>query len=350
MFDASYTGYPLYFKNPSGTSRGVLTEKPCWFIRLTRSDGRSGIGEVSFISGLSVEDPEEIEIQIDHVCKLVSRGEMDPGQSLPSLPGIQFALESARLDLEGGGEQLLFPSDFTEGKAGIYINGLIWMGDPGYMKRQIKEKLDAGFRVLKMKVGALETELELEVLSWIRSQFGQGDLEIRLDANGAWKPDEAPGKMEQYAPFGIHSLEQPMAPGHWEELARLCRKAPIPVALDEELIGLDTFGEGRALLETVRPSYIIVKPGLLGGFRESDQWIGLAEELGTGWWVTSALESSVGLNAISQWAFQKELSIPQGLGTGGIYRNNIPSPLLMEGNQLFFRKQQGWDLTPITQS
>ncbi len=212
MIEASYITHPLHFKRPSGTSRGVLHEKPCWFITLTGQNGVTGIGEVSFIPGLSVEDPHEIEIQLDHVCKLISRGEMDPSQPLPSLPGIQFALESAMLDLKQGGNRILFPSDFTSGEAGILTNGLIWMGDRSFMKQQVRAKMDEGFRVLKMKVGAIELETELEVLAWIRSEYGSGDLEIRLDANGAWNADEAVERMMQFAEFGIHSIEQPIAP------------------------------------------------------------------------------------------------------------------------------------------
>jgi len=345
MLEASYTGYPLYFHRPSGTSRGVMVEKPCWFIRLRQSDGVVGTGEVSFIPGLSVEDPAEIEIQLDHICKLISRGFMDPGQSLPSLPGIQFALESAMLDLEGGGKQILFPSDFTRGSTGIPINGLIWMGDTGFMKQQIEQKIASGFRVLKLKVGALETEEELEVLSWIRSRYGTLELEIRLDANGAWTPEEALQKMEQFAAFGIHSLEQPVAPGKWEGLGMVCREASIPVALDEELIGLDADREGPGLLDTVKPHYLILKPGLLGGFLNSERWIGLAGERRIGWWVTSALESSVGLSAIAQWTYGLSSSIPQGLGTGKIYRNNLPSPLRMEGGSLWYHPRGAWDLS-----
>ena len=350
MLEASYTGYPLHFTHPSGTSRGVLTEKPCWFIRLRREDGVTGTGEVSFIPGLSVEDPGEIGVRLDHICKSVTSGSMDPNQTLPGLPGIQFALECAMLDLDGGGEQLLYPSDFTEGMKGIQINGLIWMGDPGHMRMQIRHKLDLGFRVLKMKVGALEMEKELEVLSWIRSQFGNDQLEIRLDANGAWTPEDALGKMERYAEYGIHSVEQPIATGQWEAMGRICREAPVPVALDEELIGLDVDKDSAAMLGMISPRYLILKPGLLGGFRNAERWVELAEETGVGWWVTSALESLVGLSAIAQWTYQRKVTIPQGLGTGTIYRNNIPSPLQVEGDSLWYRKERRWNMEGLFQS
>ncbi len=347
MVEATYISHPLHFRHPSGTSRGVLHEKPCWFIKLTDQNGVTGLGEVSFIPGLSVEDPDEIEIQLDHVCKLISKGEMDTGQELPSLPGIQFALESAMIDLDRGGKRILFRSDFTAGKAGILINGLIWMGDRSYMKKQISDKLDQGFRVLKLKVGALKPEEEVEVVAWIRSEYDSGDLEIRLDANGAWSPEEAPVRMSQFAKFGIHSIEQPIGAGQLQEMAALCSDPAIPVALDEELIGITSSEERHRLMEQIRPAYIILKPGLLGGFSVANEWIQFANQLGADWWVTSALESSVGLNAIAQWTCQLGVSMPQGLGTGMIYSNNIHSPLLMEENRLWYRPEREWKLQSI---
>ena len=341
MVEASYINYTLHFKRPSGTSRGVLREKPAWFIILDQ-DGVSGTGEVSFIPGLSVEDPDEIEIQLDHVCKLISKGEMDPSQPLPSLPGIQFALECALLDLIKGGSGVLFPSEFTNGMAGISTNGLIWMGDRLFMKQQIRDKLDKGFRVLKIKVGVLALDKETELLDWIRKEYGSGDLEIRLDANGAWSPEEAARRMDRFAQYGIHSIEQPIPPGQWDAMAQLCADPAIPVALDEELLGIALQKERVILLEKIRPDYLILKPGLLGGFSVANQWIELARQVNSGWWITSALESSIGLNAIAQWTYQLGVSRPQGLGTGMIYGNNISSPLLMEGNQLWHRPEKGW--------
>ena len=344
MLNASYSRYLLEFKRPAGTSRGVLHTKPAWFLQLERADQISGTGEVSLIPGLSAEQPSEVEPALDQLCRSINEGHANP-HSLELLPGVRFALESALLDLEGGGNQLLYPSPFTEGKEGIPINGLIWMGDTSFMKQQIREKLEQGFRVLKMKVGALETELELQVISWIRSQYGSHELELRLDANGAWSPEEALQKMEQFASFGIHSLEQPIAPGQWAEMARICSEAPFPLALDEELIGCDPEQEGVRLMEAIKPHYLILKPGLLGGFAACSRWINLAGSIGAGWWVTSALESAIGLNAISQWTFRRNSPLTQGLGTGAIYRNNFPSPLSMEGSQLWYREETGWDLS-----
>ena len=347
MPNASYTGYTLRFVRPSGTSRGVLREKPAWFLRLEGADGRTGIGEVSWIPGLSRESESGIGAALEHLCHSINRGEGDPLADPPPVPGIRFALECALLDMDRGGQQLLFPSGFTEGRLGIPINGLIWMGDPAFMKQQIKEKMDLGFGVLKMKVGALDTRSELELLSWIRSRFGPAEPQIRLDANGAWSPREALIKMEQFAPFGIHSLEQPVGPGQWEEMARICSQSPIPVALDEELIGLDAATAGPALLEGIRPHYLILKPGLLGGFGNCDHWIALAGERGIGWWATSALESSVGLGAIAQWTFLKMNPLTHGLGTGSIYLNNIPSPLEVKGEHLWHTGGSRWDLSGL---
>jgi len=347
MVQAKYIRHPLKLYHPAGTSRGVIHHKECWYVKLVDETGVAGLGEVSFIPGLSVENPDEIEIQLDRICKLICRGEMDPARELPDLPGIQFALESAMLDLERGGERLLFPSDYTNGKEGILINGLIWMGDRSFMKKQIRDKLNQGFRVLKMKVGALNESEELDVLSWVRSEYGAGDLEIRLDANGAWSAEEAPDHLSRFAAFGIHSIEQPIGPGQIDAMTELSLEPDIPVALDEELIGISSFENRKKILEKIRPAYIILKPGLLGGFSVASQWIGLAKETGTGWWITSAMESSIGLNAISQWTYQLNVSMPQGLGTGKLYSNNIHSPLQMEGNRLWHRPEKGWDLAPI---
>lgn len=344
MVSASYISHSLNFVRPAGTSRGYLERKACYFIKLSSPEGKTGLGEVSFIPGLSVEEEDELEIRVDHICKLISRGEMDPGQQLPALPGVQFALETAVRDLACDGEGLLYPSEFTRGLKGIPTNGLIWMGAKDFMISQVREKMQLGFRVLKFKVGALDFSQELDMMRWIRSEFRNVELEIRLDANGAWEAAEALEKMELLARSGIHSIEQPIAPGQHEEMAELCRKADIPVALDEELIGISDPQKRRVMLETIQPAYIILKPGLLGGFSETEHWIDLAESMDIGWWTTSALESNVGLNAIAQWTWQKGVQRPQGLGTGALYTNNIRSPLEMRGEQLWYRPGIPWEL------
>ena len=347
MLQAQYISRPLHFIRPAGTSRGVLLHKPCWYIILSSEEGLSGVGEVSFIPGLSIEDPGEMEIKLDHICKLISREEMNPAQFLPSLPGVQFALETALKDLESGGQRILFPTAFTEGRSGIPTNGLIWMGDRDFLMEQIASKVQSGFRVLKMKVGALDFNEEREVLEKIRSDYGRGELEIRLDANGAWSPRDASGFMEILSQYGIHSIEQPIAAGQIEAMAGLCRSAAIPVALDEELIGLSGLKAKGDLLREINPRYIILKPGLLGGFSATETWIKLADDLSMGWWVTSALESNIGLSAIAQWTASLEVSMPQGLGTGSLYKNNIPSPLEMDGDSLWYKPDHPWDLNEI---
>lgn len=348
MVRATYISHPLVFVRPAGTSRGILEEKPCWFIILTSREGVRGIGEVSFIPGLSMEDQGEMEIQLDHICKLISRGEMDPLQPIPSMPGVQFALETAMRDMESGGRRMHFRSPFTEGQVGIPTNGLIWMGTKPFMISQIRDKMNLGFNVLKLKVGTLHFSEELDVARWIRNEFGTADLEIRLDANGAWMPDEAKEKMGRFARYGIHSIEQPIAPGKWKELAKLCSETDIPIALDEEVIVLSNPLLKSTLLEQVKPAYIILKPGLLGGFSATSQWITEADALDIGWWVTSALESNIGLNAIAQWTSQLGVTMHQGLGTGALYTNNIDSPLQMRGESLWFQPENRWDLNSIT--
>jgi len=348
MVRASYIAHPLTFIHPAGTSRGVLRKKPCWFIQLSEEDGNMGIGEVSFIPGLSVENLDECEIRIDHLCKLISLGEMDPLQALPNTPGIQFALETALLDMKQGGKKWLFDSDFTRGKLGIPTNGLIWMGSRDFMIRQISDKVKLGFKVLKLKVGALDLSVELELLRWIRSEFGTSALEIRLDANGAWSPEEAVTSLEQFAHFDIHSIEQPIAAGQPAAMAKLCKDPLIPVALDEELIGVHGREAKRELLQEIQPAYVILKPGLLGGFSAAGEWIQWAEEMQIGWWITSALESNIGLNAIAQWTWQLGVSLHQGLGTGALFSNNIPSPLHMVGEKLWHKPALGWDLSNLS--
>ena len=315
---------------------------------------------MSYVPGLSVEDGREMEIRLDHLCKLISRGEMDPRQELPDLPGVQFALETAIRELEtagndrntaghdphAGGRSVLWESDFTRGERGIPVNGLVWMGDRPYMLEQVKEKLAAGFRVLKMKVGAIDFRDELKVLGAMREAFDETELEIRLDANGAWKAWEAPEKLERLAVLGIHSIEQPLAPGQGEAMAALCKAGIIPIALDEELIGVTGLEKRRKLLAEIRPRYIILKPGLLGGFSSAREWMAIAEAVGAQWWITSALESNIGLNAIAQWTATLETSMPQGLGTGSLYRNNIDSPLEIEGDLLWYRVRSGWSPLP----
>jgi L-alanine-DL-glutamate epimerase-like enolase superfamily enzyme len=257
-------------------------------------------------------------------------------------------VETALADLRNGGERLPFPSPFTRGEREIEINGLIWMGRREVMIQRVEEKLAAGFRCLKLKVGAIDFEAELELLRAIRSRFPAGEVELRVDANGAFTPATAPRKLEQLARLDLHSIEQPLRPGQWQATRELCTRSPIPVALDEELIGVTSRQQRIELLESIAPRYIVLKPALAGGFDACDEWIALAGERGIGWWVTSALESNVGLNAIAQWCATKDTALPQGLGTGQLYVDNIPSPLVQRGATLAYRPGGRWETRSLT--
>ena len=257
-------------------------------------------------------------------------------KELVAFPSIQFGVEQAFRSVAASQWYELFPSDFITGKDAIPINGLIWMGSPDFMKAQIKEKLAQGFRCIKMKIGAINFEEEYRILKALRNEFLASDIEIRVDANGAFQATEALVYLERLAALQLHSIEQPIRAGQWEAMAELCEQTPLPIALDEELIGVFTSEEKQRLLREIQPQYIILKPSLIGGYRGSEEWITLAETLGIGWWVTSALESNIGLNAIAQWTYTLHSPMPQGLGTGALYTNNLPFPLYVENGRLGF--------------
>ena len=345
MLTAKHTTLNLQFKFPAGTSRGVLLHKPSSFLILEKN-GFTGIGECSTIPDLSIDPTETYSEKLDELCRLLNEG-YDPSTIvLDDFPSIAFGLETALLDLEANGSKILFPSAFTEGKTRISINGLVWMGDKDFMQKQIREKIAAGYRCIKLKVGAIDFETELEIISGIRTEFSSNDMEIRLDANGGFSPENALERLNQLSNFHIHSIEQPIKPRQFEAMAELCQQSPIPIVLDEELIGVNPL-EKEEMLEKIKPAYIILKPSLIGGFRESEEWIRLAEKQNIGWWITSALEANIGLNAIAQWTFTLNSSLPQGLGTGQLYHNNIPSPLEIEKAKLFYKPENVWDLSSI---
>ena len=340
---ARYINLQFDFKFPAGTSRGVLLHKPSSFLILEK-DGVTGIGECSTIPDLSIDPMETYEQKLDELCKLLNAGLVPQEIDLTSYPSIAFGLETAIQDLNSGGKRNLFSSDFSDGKAGIPINGLVWMGDREFMKKQIREKIAAGYHCIKLKVGALDFETELEIIAGIRQQFPAGDIELRLDANGGFTPTDALEKLKRLSEYQIHSIEQPIKARQWEQMAAICRKSPIPVVLDEELIGIVADEE---LLKSVRPAYIILKPSLLGGFKVSEEWIRLAEKQNIGWWITSALEANIGLNTIAQWTATLGSKLPQGLGTGQLYLNNIPSPLEIRDAKLFYNAENQWDLSSL---
>jgi o-succinylbenzoate synthase len=261
------------------------------------------------------------------------------------MPAVRFGIETALKDMESGGKQYLYNNHFTRGEGGIPINGLIWMNSAKVMLEQVKEKLAQGFRILKFKVGAINFEEEMSLLKSLRAMYSGEELEIRLDANGAWKPDEAIEKLKRLSDLDIHSLEQPIRAGQVQAMARVCEESPIDIALDEELIGIVEKEAKDALLQQIRPAYIILKPSLLGGIAASEDWIDAADSAGVAWWVTSALESNIGLNAIAQWTASLKVSMPQGLGTGMIYKNNISSPLYIKDAKLWHEQGRGWDFS-----
>jgi o-succinylbenzoate synthase len=349
MLQLTFKKHVLKFRRPAGTSRGVLRQKTSYYLlaRDTENPGIMGIGECSTIKGLSPDPWNRYEETLKELCHGPEPPEYWLQSGLEDFPSIRFGLETALLDWQKGGGRILFPSEFTSGKKGIPINGLIWMGEAAFMKQQIREKLEAGFRCIKLKIGAIDFGQELSLLRMIRKEHTEKELELRVDANGAFTPEEALEKLKRLSEFGLHSIEQPIRQGQWEKMARLCEQTPVPIALDEELIGLKSLEEIQKMVQTVRPQYLVLKPSLLGGFGRSRQFIVAAEQQGAGWWVTSALESNIGLNAIAQWTFLLENPMPQGLGTGQLFTNNIPSPLFIEGDQLKFDPENHWDSNGI---
>ena len=340
----------LHFRQPAGTSRGTYTTRKVWYLHLTSPDfpGRVGIGECAPLPALSCDDLPDYEVILAKACRRLEerQGRLDV-DSLCDYPSILFGLETAIRHFFAG-SWALCDTAFSRGEAGIPINGLIWMGDFDKMLSQIEKKMEAGFRCIKLKIGAINFEEELALLRHIRTRFSSKEIELRVDANGAFSPVDAMEKLKRLSELDLHSIEQPIRQGQWREMARLCARTPVPIALDEELIGVNDAGQKRELLEAIRPRYIILKPALAGGFSGTEEWIRLAEARGIGWWVTSALESNIGLSALAQWTYGLQNPMPQGLGTGLLYTNNIPSPLQLTGERLYYRPQRMWDLSSIS--
>ncbi|HET8886783.1 MAG TPA: o-succinylbenzoate synthase [Salinimicrobium sp.] len=340
---ASYHSHFLDFKRPSGTSRGILTQKETWFLKLT--DGsKTGIGECGILRGLSIDDRPDYEEKLKWTCENIKLGPHKLWKELKEFPSIQFGVEMAFKAIAAKKNFILFPSEFTEGRKAIPINGLVWMGDKAFMKTQIIEKINEGFNCIKLKIGAIDFETELNLLKYIRSQFSSEEIEIRVDANGAFHPSEALKKLFQLQKFDLHSIEQPIKAGQIGEMAKLCQETPVPIALDEELIGIFDVTKKEEILQMIRPQFIICKPSLIGGFKGTQQWLDLAEKQKIGWWITSALESNVGLNAISQWTYTLKSKMPQGLGTGSLYINNFPAPLTVEQGKLKYHPDKNWQV------
>jgi len=351
--------HTLQFTFDAGTSRGVLRTKATYFIFITDSQC-TGIGEASPLIGLSVETPNEdafvgYEEKLSQVCagidflpKSITEMYVFLAQlALDDYPSIYFGLEMALIDFYKGGNKLLFESAFSMREAPIPINGLVWMGNEGFMKEQIAQKIAKGFRTIKMKIGAIDWATEYRLLQAMREQFSAEELTLRVDANGAFDETNVVSILEMLGDLQVHSIEQPIAPKQSELMRSLCAKTPVSIALDEELIGVTEREQKKRLLEHMRPHYIILKPSLVGGFRACDEWIAIAKEMNVGWWMTSALESNIGLNAIAQYTAFKEVNLPQGLGTGGLFHNNIDSPLTITQGTLLFRQGEVWGELPF---
>jgi len=344
-----FAKHVLDFNFAAGTSRGVLHQKPSWILKLFNHSQPdvAGYGECSIIPGLSIDNEAEIEPCLRQIAKDLENNQSVNWQLVNQLPAVRFGLETAIADFRNQGQRILFQSKFTQGEAGIPINGLIWMGDVAFMRKQISAKLDAGFNCLKLKIGALNFDDELTILREIRKSFSHNMLELRVDANGAFNQKDVFSKLESLNQFQLHSIEQPVKAGQWELMKDVCHQSPFPVALDEELIGVNDVKKMAEMLQFIQPQYIILKPGLIGGFSISDEWIRLAELQQIGWWITSALEGNIGLNAIAQYTFVKENPMHQGLGTGQLFSNNIDSPLTIKGGALFYDAEQPWAQFPL---
>lgn len=342
MITATYQKYILNFKRPGGTSRGVLKTKETYFLIL--SDGnKQGIGECGVFRGLSADDRPDYEEKLAWTCQHIHLGLPELLEELIEFPSIQFGVEQALRSLHSEDPFVLHPSSFTTAEKGITINGLIWMGNKEFMQQQIKEKLKTGFTTIKMKIGAIDFETEYELLSAIRKEFSATEVTLRVDANGAFAPNEALHKLERLSKLEIHSIEQPIRQGQWEAMRKLCAETPLPIALDEELIGVFSTEKKQELITSIQPQYIILKPSLVGGYHGSEAWIAIAEKDNIGWWVTSALESNIGLNAIAQWTYTLQNTLPQGLGTGSLFTNNFSSPLEVTQGELIYRMQRDWN-------
>lgn len=347
MIKAGTRHRDMVFLNPAVTSRGTYYKKKVYYILLYDDNMpfMYGIGECSLFPGLSMDDNPGFANKLIEIVELINKGWMDLKAPINQWPSINFALETALKDLDNKGSKILYPSPFTEGKDSITINGLIWMGSKENMQKQIDLKLLSGYSCIKLKIGSLHWDDEYEILRRLRRNYPASDLEIRVDANGAYSVSEAVEILNRLADLEIHSIEQPILPSQIEEMAALCEMSPIPVALDEELIGKYPADNKRQLLKIIRPQYIVLKPGLLGGIRSCEEWIKIADSMNIGWWITSSLESNIGLNVIAQWTYMQNPKTAQGLSTGSLFENNIGSPLAVTGEKLYYFPRKKWDLS-----
>jgi o-succinylbenzoate synthase len=348
--------HTLKFKFEAGTSRGVYTEKDTFFLKIYDSENPSvfGLGEAAPLKGLSIDDFPNFQDILQGACDTFNSHDLEVfewniniilSQLIDDrLPSLKFGFETALLDYMNGGKRELFSNDFAKGQKAIDINGLVWMGSKEFMMEQVEDKISAGFNTIKMKIGAINFDEELSILASIRERYSDEKITLRVDANGAFSPEEAEQKLIQLSDYQIHSIEQPIKQKQPDAMMSLCEKSPIPIALDEELIGISDYVQKMQLLKKIKPQYIILKPTLLGGLQHCREWIEIASRLHIGWWMTSALESNIGLNAIAQFTAEYKNTLPQGLGTGALYHNNIESPLTVEAGKLHYDLQKNWDL------
>lgn len=334
----------LHFKQPAGTSRGVYTTRHSYYLTLTDDEmpGVKGVGECATLPDLSCDAIPEYDKTLRETCRMVEQMGRIPYEMLRPYPSILFGLETAFAQLAAGGSEALFDTPFGRGEEGIRINGLVWMGSFEEMMSRLEEKLKLGFECVKLKIGAIDFERELDMVKHIRKTYSRNDVELRVDANGGFMPENAMGRLEALAKYDIHSIEQPIKQHQWTEMARLCRESPLPIALDEELIGVNVRSMKEAMLDTIRPQYIVLKPSLHGGMRGCEEWIEMARVRGIDSWITSALESNVGLNAIAHFCakvYGPDVKMAQGLGTGQLFTDNIEIPLKNLNEKLFFQKK-----------
>ena len=354
MLHLRFSQRVLRFNFPARTSRGALAEHTVWYLHLAHADNPTiiGLGEAAPLAGLSPDYGPDFAGAVALLCERVNAAQLSslalaavPALVGPGWPALTFALETAVLDLANGGRRQLYGNAFSLGQATLPINGLVWMGDAGFMREQIQQKLAAGYSCLKLKIGSLDFATELAILAEIRAVAGPAQLTLRVDANGAFAPADAADKLARLAEFDLHSIEQPVAAGQTAVLAALCRATPLPIALDEELIGVTNPTRQAALLDEIHPAYIVLKPTLLGGHAATRRWIALAEARGLGWWLTSALESNVGLNAVAQLTGEYDVQgFPQGLGTGQLYHNNVEAPLYVGSGMLRYAPNGAWEM------
>ena len=354
MLHLRFSQRVLRFNFPARTSRGALAEHTVWYLHLAHADNPTiiGLGEAAPLAGLSPDYGPDFAGAVVLLCERVNAAQLSslalaavPALVGPGWPALTFALETAVLDLANGGRRQLYNNAFSLGQATLPINGLVWMGDAGFMREQIQQKLAAGYSCLKLKIGSLDFATELAILAEIRAVAGPAQLTLRVDANGAFAPADAADKLARLAEFDLHSIEQPVAAGQTAVLAALCRATPLPIALDEELIGVTDPTRQAALLDEINPAYIVLKPTLLGGHAATRRWIALAEARGLGWWLTSALESNVGLNAVAQLTGEYDVQgFPQGLGTGQLYHNNVEAPLYVGSGMLRYAPNGAWEM------